>query len=411
MVVNHEDIVFLAREIGPRLPGSLQERRAGQFVAERLSELGIPTALLPMRTPRSFVPTYVVLFLMILAGIAVAWWIPYLGVAVSLAGVVLLSFEVSTRPVLTRFMGTHRGNNILGLIPARLTHGDEEPLRRVILSAHLDTAKSGLLSSRLLVRWFRPVLIAVFAAAGLLPVLLLLYALFDWILAWRLAFIPGLVLLAAIVVLLERELRGRPVRGANDNASGVAAVLGIAAALQRDHPAQVEVWLLFTSGEEAGLAGMRRFLSDNRFNPETTYFINIDNVGAGQIRYTSAEGITFALKSSPELVRVAGEVARMHPAWQTRDTVHRFLPNDQFVALARGYKTISILAHDAQGHLPNWHQVTDTLDNIQLTTVQMAADLALGIIRRLDAEPAERRAPTAGEPPASGGPGGVHNAQ
>jgi len=386
VVVNHEDIVFLAREIGPRLPGSIQERRAGQFVAERLGELGIPSTLLPMRTPRTFVPTYVVLFAMVMAGIALAWWVPYLGVAVSLVGVALLALEVSTRPVLTRFMGTHRGNNVLGLIPARQTHGDEEPDLRVIISAHLDTAKSGILSKQPLVRWFRPLLIAVFVSAGLVPILLLVYALSGWMYAWWLTFVPGLLLVVGIIVLLERELRGRPVRGANDNASGVAATLGVATALQRDHPTRVESWVLMTSGQEAGQAGMRRFLSDNHFNRDTTYFINIDNVGAGHIRFTDAEGVIFALQSSPELVRLAGEVAQMHPEWQMRGTVHRLLPTDQFVALARGYQSISILAYDAEGNLPNWHQVSDTVDNIQLTTVQTAADLALGIIRRLDAE-------------------------
>jgi Zn-dependent M28 family amino/carboxypeptidase len=189
-----------------------------------------------------------------------------------------------------------------------------------------------------------------------------------------------------MILLLQRQLHGRPVLGANGNASGVAAALAVAEALQRDRPAHVETWFLFTSGEEAGLAGMIRFLSDNRFNRETTYFVNLDNVGAGRVRYTTAEGMIIPLQSSPILVRIAGEVAAMHPDWRARPIVHHLLPTDQFAALARGYQAISIMAYDDHERIPNWHQPTDTVDNVNLATVRTAADLALGIVRRLDGE-------------------------
>jgi hypothetical protein len=311
---------------------------------------------------------------------------PVLGLILGVLGVALLAFELTSRPLLSRRIATHRGNNVLGIIPSRVSDAEDEPARRMILTAHLDSSRSGLLWRPRLIAWFRPILAVVFGAAALAPVLLLGLVLTGNSIVWLIAWIPVIVLLVAIAALLESELRGLPVSGAIDNASGIAAMLAIAGSLARDHPTNTETWVLFTTGQEAGLAGMTSFLSENHFDPTTTYFINIDHVGAGQVCYTRAEGIVYPIHSSPTLVRIAGEIAELLPDWGITAATHRLLPTDQYAALVRGYQAISIIAYGPGGSLPYWHQRGDTVDKVELPTVQIAADFALALIRKLDSE-------------------------
>ena len=135
---------------------------------------------------------------------------------------------------------------------------------------------------------------------------------------------------------------------------------------------------------------MNRFLDDNSFNVNTTYFINVDHVGSGRVHYTRAESLLRTLKSSPPLTRLAADIASHHPEWNVMSAVHHLLPTDQYAALRRGYQAITIMALDRDSNLPHWHQSTDTHDTVNQETIQTATDLTLALIRRLDGEVRER---------------------
>ena len=75
--------------------------------------------------------------------------------------------------------------------------------------------------------------------------------------------LPTLVLLIAIFALVEIEL-SPVVPGANDNASGVATALSLAAELDAEPPANLDVWVVINGGEECLHEGMRTFLRAHR---------------------------------------------------------------------------------------------------------------------------------------------------
>ncbi|MDI3339683.1 MAG: M28 family peptidase [Sphaerobacter sp.] len=386
MVVDPTDITTLATTIGPRPPGSAYERRAAGYVIERLQQLGVPATLLPVHVPRGFALVFVTIFAIAAVSVPLARLSEPLGLVLSLAALILAALEGTGRAVISGLAVTRNSHNVLGLIGPRPGADPEAPerLRRVVLTAHLDTGRSGLLSQQPLVAWLRPLALAVAAALVLIPLLQAVALATRSPLPWSLSLLPLVVLLGAIGLLLERELRGDPVAGANDNASGIATLLGVARALRRDPPRHVEVWLLCTAGAEAGMAGMRQFLSENRFDLDRTSFIVLDSVGAGRLRFSRGDGLLRLRRSSPTLLRIAGEIAREHPAWGLRPQARRLPATDQSVALALGYQAIGLFAAAEDGLIPNWHQPSDTPERLDLRTVGQAADVVLAMIRRLD---------------------------
>ncbi len=390
MAVIQDDIISLARSIGPRLTGTGKERRAATYVIERLRGLGITAGLLPVKTPPSLIPIYVTIFAVIALAVPVVAISRYLGLLVSILGAGLLLLELINQPLLSDLFATRRSHNVLGIVPATMNDEIGEPARRTILTAHLDTGRSGLLWHPILVRSFRMGVLAVLGCALLVPILLLIYTIRQSTWVWIVSWFAMALLLAAAILMVESEWRGVPLVGANDNASGVAALLAVAASLEQSHPTHVETWFLFTTGQDAGMVGMKRFLDENRFDPDMTYFINIDHVGSGRIHYTRSEGLVRSRPSSPPLIRLISDISSHHPEWNVTSEVHRVLPTDQSAALSRGYQAITIFALDQETMLPNWHQSTDTAESVNAATVRIAADLALALVGRLDIEVRDR---------------------
>lgn len=390
MAVNPDDITSLARDIGPRLPGTGKERRAAHYVMEHLRDIDVAAGLLPVKTPPSFIPVYVTIFAIVALAVPAVALSRFLGLLIAVFGAGLLVLELVSRPLLSDVFATRRSHNVLGIIPASINDEIGEPARRVILTAHIDTGRGGILWHRTLMRSFRPLVLTVIGSALLVPILLLAYTIDQvsgiWITSWVLM----ALLLVTSILMVESEWRGAPLAGANDNASGVAALLAIASELNLRHLTHVETWILFTTGQEAGLVGMNRFLDENTFNPNDTYFINVDHVGSGHIHFTRSEGLIQSHRSSAALTRMASQIASQNPEWNVTSEVHRLLATDQYAALRRGYQAVTIFALDDGGVPPHWHQTADTHDTVSIETVQVAADLVLSLIRQLDQDVTER---------------------
>ena len=100
-----------------------------------------------------------------------------------------------------------------------------------------------------------------------------------------------LVLLVGVFALIDIEL-SPIVPGANDNASGVATALSLAAELKAEPPSNLDVWIVLTGGEECLMQGMRSFVRAHRgeLDRSSTYVLNLDSVGAGDVRFEVGEG-------------------------------------------------------------------------------------------------------------------------
>lgn len=386
MSVSQSDISALAQDIGPRLPGTGKERRAIHYVMRRLREIGVPAALLPVKVAPSYSLVYVTLFCWIAFGVPVAAFWPLVGFIISLLGLLALGSELADQPLVSRLFATRRSSNVLGIIPARINDEIGQPARRVVLSAHIDTVRSGLIWHDALIRSFRAMVISLLSASIIIPILLLVSSFQRFSSVWQIAWIPMALLVVVAILLFESELHGTALIGANDNASGVAALFSVATALKSAHVDNVETWFLFTTAEEAGSIGMKSFLAENSFEPDETCFINVDQVGAGKIHFTRSEGLLRLRNSSSDLVRFSGEIAEQHPEWELTPAVYRLFPTDQYTALRQGYQAMAILGLDEHANPPLWHQRADTVESVDLNDVQTAADIVLELIKKIDAE-------------------------
>ena len=285
-----------------------------------------------------------------------------------------------TRTPLSDALSRHSSQNVVAAIEPR-----GETLRTVCLMCHLDTSRSGLMFDPRFVRFLNPWLTAQSIAClvqGGEPVL----GRTRW--GSRLTAASRALLAAGLALLIERELRGEDVPGANDNASGVAVVGELALELAADPLEHTRVVALMTGCEESGLLGAQSFLR-SRYT-EGWLFINFDNVGAdATLRYTLKEGLVTKWDCDPGLVRLAGRLAAERPELGLAPTDGPIgLTYDVTPVLARGGRGITFVAGD-DGVIPNYHWPTDTTENVDRDALVRAAETGRAMLRELDAGAAD----------------------
>jgi len=232
-----------------------------------------------------------------------------------------------------------------------------------------------------LVRGFRATFLVLTACLFVLPMLLV-----AEVLTGNRVFFPAsvpfvLYVAYALFLLVQREIFYKHVEGANDNASGVAVMLTMAEAMSLDAPADTEVVVVATGCEEAGTVGMQAFLRKHREELARSWIINIDNVGAGEVHYTTREGMLVPHRTGKELTMTAAKVAKL-PGIQVTGAAFRTMSNDTEPALLRGLEAMTVIA-TRDGVPVNWHWKTDTFDAIDADTVDMAYRFVEQVVRRL----------------------------
>ncbi len=194
-----------------------------------------------------------------------------------------------------------------------------EAVRTVCLVCHLDSSRSGLMFHRRFLPFLHAWIGAQAAAFGIAVAgpLLRRVPLGGRLLAGAYG-----VLLAGLGILLERELRGADVPGANDNATGVAAVAPWRASSTSEPLASTRVICLFTGCEEAGVLGADAFVRELEADTEdwrSWLFLNFDGVGApATLRFLRQEGVLSKWPADAHLARIAQEVSERRPELASR---------------------------------------------------------------------------------------------
>lgn len=177
-----------------------------------------------------------------------------------------------------------------------------------------------------------------------------------------------------------------PVMGANDGASGVAVLLGVADAL-RARPPAVGVDLLLVDGEDWGdfndssqtLLGARRFARRVRGSYQPRMAIVWDMVGDRDQRFLEEGASVTGVPARVDSVwRCA---ARLGYAAQFPDSVSQPIIDDHLPLQRAGLEAIDVI--DLQ-YGPNnaWHHTTeDTRDKISGESLARVAHLATALVR------------------------------
>ena len=368
-------IYHLSEEIGARGSATAEEKRAANYCSDLLKGMGYNVIEQSFRAPTTFSWLYITFYLWPL----VAW---ALGLPLfSLLGSILFFFDLNTYQVLSRVFPTGASQNIYA------THPQGQG-RHVVLVAHLDSSKAGLNFSPSMVKGFRTSFLLMVGSLCAAPILL--YVAIVWGGLWRYAaLVPCLYLAFASITLIHREIWNRYTNGANDNASGVGAVLALAEKFKASLPSGVQLSVLLTGCEEAGTYGMIRFLGEYGNSHKDAMFINLDNIGSGNLHYMSGEGMFPVFKASAELIAACQRVAERRPELGVKQGIYTLLSTDAMPALVRGYKAVSFLSMSDEGLLPNWHWPTDTFENVELQTVETAVEFVSELVIELGQQKAQ----------------------
>ena len=162
--------------------------------------------------------------------------------------------------------------------------------------------------------------------------------------------------------------------GADDNASGVAAVLGAAERL-KNGPRGRNVAFTFWSGEEAGLLGSAAFTAKPPVPlDQLAAYFNFDMVGRLRDHTLQVQ----AAGSSPSWPALA-EAANTEPKLKLTVQADPNLPTDSSSFNQAGVPTLAFFT----GSHEDYHRPTDTADRVNVEGIDRIVRFATGIIARV----------------------------
>jgi hypothetical protein len=375
-----------------RWPGSEGEREGAEYVAARVRELGRKATLEPIAVRPSYALTYALHAALAVVGSVVSVYSPPIGV------VILLLVSLSMFGDLTA-----RFHLLRRLVPRRWSRNVTSPgtnpaaSATVVLTAHHDSARSGIIFAHRR-RPFRP-LLRLRNLAGPVDIVFwtmivsLVIAVVRMLAGFEpddstaltiVQFLATVVLMVAFTLFIDVAL-SEPVPGANDNASGVAAVVEAGRRLDADPPANVDVWLVFPGAKEGITLGMREWLRahQDELDPRRTFFVNVDNVGTGRPRVVGAEGYVIIYRHDARLINLATSLL---PDDDDRTPLIWRLGTDGAIPAMRGFASVTICCTDEFGRIPNFHRQSDDVQAIEPEVVEDVVDLTELLVRRIDSD-------------------------
>jgi hypothetical protein len=272
-------------------------------------------------------------------------------------------------------------------VVCELGPGDAE--RTVVLIAHHDAAHSGLV--------FHPAIPRIADRLGLIegqstspmlmapvvggPAIAGLGALTGRRLLAKLGLFLGLGSAAAMADIGLR----RTVPGANDNGTGVVALLALAKRLVEEPTEDVRVVLLSVGSEESFSEGIKAF-GERHFPAlprDRTFFLCLESLGSPHLLVLRGEGFLKMHEYPPRALRLIDGLAEELGIW-LYPNLRLHNGTDGLEPLAAGYETAALCACNDLKQPAFYHWSDDVSANVDFGTVADGVRLSEAAIRRLD---------------------------
>ncbi len=361
------------------------ERRAAEWIVERFGELGAEARIEAEPAHGTY------------------WWPLGLGAALGALGGWL---GLRGRRLLGGLVGALGAAGIAAdyppgkrplrrLLPTRTTYnvvcelGPPEAERTIVLIAHHDSAHSGLP--------FHPALPKIADRLGLLenqetspmlmapvvggPIMAALGSLSGRRWLARLGTMFGLGTVAAMAEIGSRDA----VPGANDNGTGVVALLALAKRLVEEPAEDLRVILLSAGSEESFSEGIKAF-GERHFPAlprESTFFLCLESLGSPHLLVLRGEGFLKMREYPPRALALMDGLAEELDIWLYPNLRLRN-GTDALEPLAAGYETAALCACTDLKQPAYYHWPDDIAANVDFDTVADGVRLAEATIRRLN---------------------------
>jgi hypothetical protein len=387
-------VAQLSETIGPRGSATEDEEKASNFVAEKITDFGLTPQRQSFLSVNSAYAPYALTMVLALLALFLFW---QSNVALAIAAIFLVALALGSVWLELQFKSNFlrwvlpkdHSQNIIAHIPQAASASPQPP---IVITAHVDTHRTPLVfSSPTWLRFFRLMLpLGIGALVALL--LLFLIGLLAGFEPWRyVALAPGAVALALVILLLQAD-RSPHTAGANDNASGVAVALELAARLAQSPLKQRDVFVVLTGCEEVACYGADAFFAERRTILRNAIHFVIDQVGGKDTNPAFVVGEQF-LKAAPSdagLIKMAAAVSASHPELNAHTRNLNTGYSELSVGVLHGLRTIGLGSFTAAGESPHWHQPTDTLANVDAAVIARSTELAWHFLQALDAHSDER---------------------
>jgi len=384
-----------------RWPGTDAERRAANRLAERLRAAGRKAAIEPTYVHPEYSLVMGAHVLLALAGSLLALVLAPLGFVLVLVAATSLYLDQSTRLYLIRRLFFRRASqNVVSPGP------NPSAPARLILSAHYDAAKTGLIfgprSTRIAKRTPKAARVLLGPVrlifwAGVVPLLVVTAARLAGVDAPWLAIvqlIPTALLLVTLALLIDIALSG-VVPGAYDNASGVAAVLSVAQQLDAEPPRNLDVWVVLPGAGECNSEGIARWIASHRkeLDSETSFFVNLDSVSYGDPHYLESEGTIVSYRLDRRMFELCEAIASAD-----REDGNRYrarplripFQTDALPLSARRFRAISLVGVLDGVPAPYYHTHADTPEKVDEDPMRRAVEFAVELVRQIDRDVGRR---------------------
>lgn len=384
-----------------RTPCSAGERQAAEWLAARLGRVeGVDVELEQESSWGTFPPTVVGLGLLGIAGAGlVLGGRRRLGSVVALATIAGIVDEAQNGPrILRRLVRRRRSTvNVTARLHGGAGDGTDEgdasggEAQTLVVLAHHDAPQSGLLFDQSLQRRVHERMPQLLEGAktplpqwwmGLAGPLCTITAAIS---GRRGPARAGLLIGALGAALVADIWRHETVAGANDNLSGVAALVALAELLAERPVPGLRVLLVSCGAEETLQDGIRAFLARHagELDPARTCFVNLDTVGSPRLVMLEAEGpVWMESYAGPWLRDLLADSAHaleipLERGFRARASTDSIIPS------RAGYPTATLVSITAWRSPANYHLPSDIPENLDYASVADATRLVYEAARTL----------------------------
>lgn len=224
-----EHVQHLAETIGPRPATTDAEVEAANYIDDVFRARGLEVEHQEFDCPRTYTWAFAAYHVLTLGAAVLSRWFGWPAFLLAVASAVLMWFDLDTRWGLSNLMPKGPSQNVIARHVPKARRN--ERIKRVVIVAHYDSAKSSLAFSPGMVKNFGLTFSLMKWLTFITPAVIFVSAL-PWTKGWKpwswyATLAVAAYLLIPLLINVHRELFMHAVDGANDNASGVAAMLGV----------------------------------------------------------------------------------------------------------------------------------------------------------------------------------------